>query len=53
MKWADNFRKLKIRTNAETPKDTKIARILEQKVLVYVELNICFLMKKEFCLLDK
>ncbi len=26
MKWADQFRKLKIRTNAETPKDTKIAR---------------------------
>jgi len=26
MKWADEFRKLKVRTNAETPKDTKIAR---------------------------
>ena len=26
MKWADNFRKLKIRTNAETPQDTKTAR---------------------------
>ena len=26
MKWADQFRKLKVRTNAETPKDTKIAR---------------------------
>ena len=26
MKWADEFRKLKIRTNAETPQDTKIAR---------------------------
>jgi pyruvate,orthophosphate dikinase len=26
MKWADEFRKLKIRTNAETPKDTKMAR---------------------------
>ena len=26
MKWADQFRKLKIRTNAETPKDTKMAR---------------------------
>tara|TARA_Y100000590_G_scaffold429390_1_gene541922 strand:- start:338 stop:2998 length:2661 start_codon:yes stop_codon:yes gene_type:complete len=26
MKWADQFRKLKIRTNAETPQDTKIAR---------------------------
>ena len=26
MKWADQFRKLKVRTNAETPKDTKTAR---------------------------
>ena len=25
MKWADEFRKLKIRTNAETPQDTKMA----------------------------
>ena len=26
MKWSDEFRKLKIRTNAETPQDTKTAR---------------------------
>ena len=26
MKWADEFRKLKIRTNADTPKDAKTAR---------------------------
>ena len=26
MKWSDQFRKLKIRTNSETPQDTKIAR---------------------------
>jgi len=26
MKWSDQFRKLKIRTNAETPQDTKMAR---------------------------
>mgnify|MGYP000297061345 FL=1 len=26
LKWADEFRKLKIRTNAETPQDTKVAR---------------------------
>ncbi len=26
MSWADKFRKLKIRTNSETPSDTKIAR---------------------------
>ncbi len=26
MSWADNFRKLKVRTNSETPKDTKTAK---------------------------
>jgi len=26
MEWADKFRKLKVRTNADTPKDTRIAR---------------------------
>ena len=26
MSWADSFRKLKVRTNSETPKDTKIAK---------------------------
>ena len=26
MNWADKFRKLKVRTNSETPQDTKIAR---------------------------
>jgi len=26
MSWADNYRKLKVRTNSETPLDTKIAR---------------------------
>ena len=26
MSWADNIRKLKVRTNSETPSDTKIAR---------------------------
>ena len=26
MSWADNLRKLKVRTNAETPLDTKVAR---------------------------
>jgi pyruvate,orthophosphate dikinase len=26
MSWADSFRKLNIRTNSETPKDTKTAK---------------------------
>ena len=49
MSWADKIRKLKVRTNSETPLDTKTAKILVQKGLVFVELNICFLMKKEYC----
>ena len=31
MSWADEFRKLKVRTNSETPFDTKIARDLGQR----------------------
>ena len=53
MSWADGFRKLKVRTNSETPLDTKQQETLEQKVLVFVEQSICFLMKKEFYLLEK
>ena len=49
MSWSDKFRKLKIRTNSETPLDTKLARDFGMKELDYVEPNICFLMKKEFC----
>ena len=26
MSWADSFRKLNVRTNSETPKDTKTAK---------------------------
>jgi pyruvate,orthophosphate dikinase len=47
MSWADSFRKLKVRTNSETPVDTKRQENLEQKALVCVELSICFLTKKE------
>ena len=36
MSWADSFRKLKVRTNSETPKDTK-----QQKILVLKELDLC------------
>ena len=45
------FRKLKIRTNSETPADSKTAREnLVQRELVFVEQSICFLMRKEFYL---
>ena len=50
MKWADNFRKLKIRTNAETPQDTKRPEIFGAEGIGLVELNICFSMMKEFFL---
>ena len=50
MSWADKYRKLKVRTNSETPLILKLQEILELKVLVYVEQNICFLMKKELFL---
>ena len=49
MSWADNIRKLKVRTNSETPLDTKTARDFGAEELVFVELSTCFLMKKEFC----
>ena len=44
---------IKIRTNAETPQDTKMARNFGAEVLVCAELNICFLTMKEFYQLDK
>ena len=42
MKWSDEFRKLKIRTNAETPQDTKTAKDFGAEGLDYAEPNICF-----------
>ena len=48
MLWADKYRKLKVRANAETPLDTKTARDFGAEESVYVELSICFLMKIEF-----
>ena len=53
MKWADNLRKLKVRTNSETPLDTKTARDFGAQGIVFVEQNICFLMRKGFYLLEK
>ena len=48
-----NFRKLKVRTNSETPLDTKTARDFGAEGIGFVEQSICFLMKKEFYLLEK
>ena len=48
MNWADTYRKLKVRTNSETPADSKVARDFGAEGIGFVELSICFLMKKEF-----
>ena len=50
MKWADKYRKLKIRTNSETPSDTKTAREFGAEGIGCAEQNICFLKKIEFYL---
>ena len=52
MSWADDVRTLKVRTNADTPRDALQARKFGQKVLVYVEQNICSSKKKEFSTSD-
>ena len=46
MEWADKIRKLKVRTNSETPLDTQTARDFGAEGLAFVELNTCSLMKK-------
>lgn len=53
MEWADEIRVLKVRANADNPRDTAQAVKFGQKVLDYVELSICSLKKKEFLLLEK
>ena len=41
MGWADKYRTMKVRTNADTPHDASIARSLAQKVLVFAVQSIC------------
>ena len=53
MNWADNYRKLKIRTILRHLLIVKQQETLEQKELGYVELSICFLTKREYCQLEK
>lgn len=43
MAWADKYRKLKVRTNADTPADAKKHVNLVQKVLVFAVQSICSL----------
>ena len=48
MSWADSFRKLKVRTNSETPKDTKIAKDFGAEGIGLCRTEHMFLMKNEF-----
>ena len=41
MAWADKYRKLKVRTNADNPEDSKRARDLEPKGSAFVVPNTC------------
>ena len=42
------FRKLRVRTNAETEADSKTAREFGAEGIGFVEQNTCFLTKREF-----
>ena len=53
MNWADDYRKLKVRTNSETPLDTKTARDFGAEGIGLCRQNICFLTKTEFYQLEK
>ena len=53
MKWSDEFRKLKVRTNAETEADSKTAIEFGAEGIDCVGLSICSLMKREFYQSDK
>ena len=53
MSWADNVRKLKVRTNAETPLDTKVARDFGAEGIGLCRTEHMFLMKKELFLFER
>jgi len=48
MKWADQYRKLNIRTNADTPKDSQAARRLGAEGIGLTRTEHMFLEEKEF-----
>ena len=44
LKFCDKYRRLKIRTNADTPEDSQRARMLwGRRDCGFLELNICFM----------
>ena len=48
MEWADKYRKLKVRTNADTPKDAKKRkRTWSRSVSDFAVLSICSLKRTE------
>ncbi len=53
LNWADHLRKLKIRTNSETPLDSKIAREFGAEGIGLCRTEHMFLRKREFFQLDK
>ena len=48
MEWADEIRTLKVRTNADTPRDAKQALNLVLKELDFAVQSICSLKQTEF-----
>ena len=53
MEWSNKYKKMHVRTNADTPKDVQKALKFGAEELGYVEPSICFLMQKEFLLLER
>ena len=53
MSWADNVRKLRVRTNAETPLDTKVARDFGAEGIGLCRTEHMFLMKRELFLFER
>ena len=53
MNWADNYRKLKIRTNSETPLDSKTARDFGAEGIGLCRTEHMFLTKREYYQLEK
>lgn len=53
MGWADDVRRMKVRANAETPEDAKVAREFERKVSACAGRSICFLTRPAFKMYGK
>ena len=54
MEWVDDIRRLKVRTNADTPKDCNSSKkIWSRRYRPMSVQNICFLIKKGYLILEK